>query len=286
MKPVEITDRPAVESCTHRLPSSADHNFTTIWIRNTDERTRLARLGTNLVVEYTDFAKNTVMTFLGDGDIANAAAELLVQTEELHAIPSFVAERLPPERFSIAHDRDQDEYVLDVQRLSALSGRSLRNHRQAANRCARVVGKQLRVEHDPEQLKGGLLDLFDRWRANPRQERDEGALDERPIVERLVAAWRSLDLTVTALYDGDLLFAADVMELVPDGAIGHCWKADVSYRGSFSLLQRSSAEYLSALGIRELNIEQDLGLEGLRASKLGWRPLRMLRKYRVRARTT
>jgi len=56
MKPVEITDRPAVESCTHRLPSSADHNFTTIWIRYTDGRTRLARLGTNLVVEYTDYA--------------------------------------------------------------------------------------------------------------------------------------------------------------------------------------------------------------------------------------
>src|SRR5262245_66491112 len=82
MKPVEITDRPAVESCTHRLPSSADHNFTTIWIRNTDERTRLARLGTNLVVEDTDLAKNTVMTFLRDGDIANPDAEPRAHQQE------------------------------------------------------------------------------------------------------------------------------------------------------------------------------------------------------------
>lgn len=284
MKPIEITDRAAVESCTHRLPCCAYHNFTHMWIWDFDGQTRLARLGTNLVFRYTDLVtKNPAISLLGDDDIANAAAELLAQSDELHAIPSFVAERLPRERFSIAHDRDQDEYVFGVPRLSTLGGRSLERRRSLANQCARAVGKQLRVEHGVEELHGGLLDLFDRWSVTRAKNDNEGALVERLAVERLLAAWQSLDLTVTALYDDELLFAADVQELVPDCAIVHIAKADVSYSGSFALLMRSSAKHLSALGIRELNYQEDMGLEGLRTSKLRWRPVRMVRMYRVRA---
>lgn len=284
MKPIEITDRQAVESCTGRLPCSSFHGFTSMWIWNIDERTRLARLGMNLVFEYTDLVtKDTSMTLLGDDDVVAAAAELLTQTRELHAIPSFVASQLPPQRFSIARDRDLDEYVCDVQRLSTLSGRSLGRRRNAANRCARVVGKNLRVEHDVGQLQGGLLDLFDRWSATRAKTDQVGTFDERRAVERLLAAWQNLNLTVTSIYDGDVLFAAQVHEVVPDCAIAHIAKADVSYWGSFSLLMKTSAEYLSTLGLRELNLQEDLGIEGLRASKLRWRPVRMEEKYRVRA---
>lgn len=129
------------------------------------------------------------------------------------------------------------------------------------------------------------MNLFDRWTATRAKNHNSGLLDERRAAERLIAAWPTLDLIGTGVYDGDILFAADVQELAAGCAIGHLSKADVSYRGSFSLLMRSSAEYLSSLGYFELNVEQDLGIQGLRMSKLRWRPVRMVRKYRVRART-
>jgi uncharacterized protein len=110
------------------------------------------------------------------------------------------------------------------------------------------------------------------------------ASDERRALGRLIAAWHDLDLVVTGLYDGQRLIAADVQEVLPGSAIGHCQKADISYKGSFPLLVRSSSKHLASLGVRELNIEEDLGIEGLRLSKLRWRPIRMVRKYRVHAR--
>lgn len=142
------------------------------------------------------------------------------------------------------------------------------------------------MEHDAERLRSGLLDLLDRWSATRGKADDEGVLLERHAVERLHAAWQDLDLAVTASMTATGSSPLMWMSWCPDCAIAHIIKADVSYRGSFSLLARSTAEYLSTLGIREYNIQEDMGIEGLRTSKLRWRPVRMERLYRVRARTT
>lgn len=286
MKALEISDRVAVESCTHRLPCSSQHNFTCIWMWDTDKSTRVARIGRNLVVEFPDWeTRKPALTLIGDENIADAAMYALAfWNEPLQLIPDFVANQLSEDKFVVVRDRDQDDYVVDVVRLSNLAGGGLKYRRRAANQCAHALQGRLVVKYCIEQPDLVLFDLFDRWAVGRANADKPEIVDERRALERLISAWHELDLVVTGLYDRGRLIAADIQETLPSGAIGHCQKADISYKGSFPLLVRSSSKHLASLGVRELNIEEDLGIEGLRLSKLRWRPTGMVRKYRVQTR--
>ena len=66
-----------------------------------------------------------------------------------------------------------------------------------------------------------------------------------------------------------------------DWAIGHFWKADISYSGIYSYLMHYTSEVLTQLGISKMNIQQDLGLEGLRRFKNFMRPIARLKKYTI-----
>jgi hypothetical protein len=285
MKPLEITDRVAVESYTKTLPMSSDHNFTSLWMWNIDEETRLARAGANLVIELQDYAtREPRLTLIGQDDVSGAAMRVLAHgAQQLDLIPDFVARYLAQSHFVVEHDRDQDDYVADVDLLATFHGPTLRKHRQHANQCARNLGSRLTAVSEIAEPQTALLELFDRWVVTHNKDVEVAAL-ERRAVERLAEAWDALGVIAFGLYDDTRLIAAQVHELLPDGAIAHYQKADASYRGAFPLLRRLHCQKLASLDVRQLNLEQDLGIAGLRMSKTRYRPIRFVRKYCVRLR--
>jgi hypothetical protein len=218
---------------------------------------------------------------IGDDDIASAAERILTSgAARLHLVPEFVVKQLPPQRFLIEADRDQFDYVYDVDRLAALDGSALRVQRRGANRCARELGPRLKTVAALTEPPTALLELFDRWTLTRGKDAAD-THDERAAVERLVDAWGELAVSAFGLYDERNLIAAEVIELLPDCAIGHYLKADVSYTGIIHLLKRSSGQHLATEGTRHYNAEQDLGIEGLRTSKLRYRPVGFVKKYEV-----
>lgn len=281
MKPLEITDRAAIESCTHRLPCSSDHNFTSLWMWNIDGQTHVGRIGKNLIIRLADYGTHEPrLTLIGDDNLACAAEHALSFTDRLDFVPDFVADQLSSERFVLEHDRDQDDYVLSTSLMATLGGKHLQGKRQAANQCARRLGFRLRMVNGIVEPQTALLELFDRWAAS-RGKTDSETAGERQAVERLVASWHDLGVLTHGLYDGNTLIGANVFELLPDCVIEHYSKADTSYRGVFPLLQRLHAQQLVLLGVDEQNIEQDLGVDGLREAKAQRQPVRFVWKYRV-----
>jgi hypothetical protein len=282
-KPLEIDDRPAIEACTHRLPCSSDHNFTSVWMWDVCDATRVSRLGENLVIQLPDYQTHQPLTTLvGDDDVAWAAEMVLASgVERLQLVPEFVTAQLPSTRFVVEPERDQHDYVYSVERLAEFAGSTFAKLRQQANRCVREIGERLAVA--PIADVRLLLEIFDRW-TGTRGKDDQDVRDERAAVQRLVSAWDDLDVHAIGLYDGDELIGAEIHEFLPGSAIGHFLKADARYCGIFPLLQRVTAQHLAASEVRELNLEQDLGLPGLRASKLRYRPVRFVSKFQVRMR--
>ena len=63
-------------------------------------------------------------------------------------------------------------------------------------------------------------------------------------------------------------------------------KADPAYHGAFSVLENETAKNMFKKGFEYANLEQDLGIPGLRKTKQLWRPSRMLFKYSVKPRWT
>jgi hypothetical protein len=281
MKSLELSDRAAFESCTRHLPCSSDHVFSGRWMWNITTPERIARIGRNLVITFADYLTHEPrVTLVGDDDVTSAALALLdSDVDRLDCVPEFVASALDPDRLLACHDRDQDDYVLDAERLATLAGRDLSKRRRTAEQCAQQLGPRLVASAAP--CPEALLQLFDRWADSRARTHDETA-DERAAVDRLVRAWKELDSGATALFDGDVVIGLIAFQILGDTALVHYMKGDMSYRGVVPLLVRTACSQLVELGVRELNFEQDLGIAGLRDSKLRWRPVRFVRKYQVR----
>jgi hypothetical protein len=58
-------------------------------------------------------------------------------------------------------------------------------------------------------------------------------------------------------------------------------KGDTNYKGVYSFLVSESARQLLKKGKKYTNIEQDLGLPGLRQAKRSYAPAVMLKKYTI-----
>lgn len=287
-KPLELSDREAFEACTRRMPCSSDHVFSGRWMWNITTPEQISRIGRNLVITFADYLTHEPrVTLIGDDDVNSAALAILgCGVDRLDCVPEFVACSLNPDRLLVHHDRDQDDYVLDAGRLATLAGRDLSKRRRTAEQCAREIETRLTSSSSPQPEE--LLALFDRW-AQTRTRSAEETADERAAVKRLVAAWTELDSSATALYDGEIVIGLIAFQVLGDTALVHYMKGDMSYRGVVPLLLRTACQQLVKVGVREINFEQDLGIAGLRASKLRWRPVRFVRKFQVRraeARTT
>ena len=70
-------------------------------------------------------------------------------------------------------------------------------------------------------------------------------------------------------------------EVQGDTLYVHIEKADIRYHGAYQMIVREYARYACTEGVQYINREDDAGDEGLRKSKLAWRPCGLLDKYLV-----
>ena len=79
----------------------------------------------------------------------------------------------------------------------------------------------------------------------------------------------------------DRVVAMALGEVVGDTLYVHIEKADTRCPGAYPMIVREYAHYACTEGVAFVNREDDAGDEGLRKSKLSWRPCGLLDKYLV-----
>ena len=62
----------------------------------------------------------------------------------------------------------------------------------------------------------------------------------------------------------------------------HFIKADKQYEGIYTFLQSRVASEAYKQGYKYINLEQDLGIPGLKKNKLTWQPSKYLKKFIVK----
>ncbi len=72
--------------------------------------------------------------------------------------------------------------------------------------------------------------------------------------------------------------ALSIGEVVGDTLIVHTEKADIRFEGAYPMMVQSFARAFAG-NVRYINREEDLGLEGLRTSKLSYHPVALLEKF-------
>ena len=287
------SDREAVEAHSKLYPPYSDFNFTSMWSWDTEEALRLSELNDNLIVRFTDYVTaEPFYMFLGTYAVNETVDALLTRSSQeglppvLKLIPEIVVERLDRTLFSAEPDPDHADYVLSVEKLRGLEGPGFAPKRREMSRFVRLHTQSRFAScdvADPGVVRG-MHELFELWLVQKNAARIPAQEHEFVAMRRCLESNAGAHLVLTAVFVNEVLKAFWLIEDLGNGhAISHFEKADTAdCPGIFAYLKQKTAEVLEKRGITYINLEQDLGIEGLRQSKASYLPHEHLRKYRVR----
>lgn len=251
---------------------------------------QVTMLHQNLVLRLPDYVDGTeFFSFLGNNEVNSTADVLLDEAErhshrrELRLVPEIGAIALERSGlFGVQEDLDGHDYVLSLPAIVAKFGSGFRNMRRAINTFETKYGpittfQELDIANPLVQSK--IIDVF-----LSREEVKTGN-DYKSELEALGRLFTYADHQLLASYgleiNGELKAFIIYEKLGNQWCVGHFWKADTNYKGIYRYLMYGLAEKLATEGYRHFNIEQDLGIAGLKHMKRLFCPIGRLKKYTI-----
>lgn len=170
--------------------------------------------------------------------------------------------------------RNQYDYIYLKRDLESLSGGKLKAKRNHVNK---FVAEHPDFEY--KELTPNMFDqcreVVDKWQRNKEHDNPEYANTieaEHQVMETIFQYWNRLDMYGGALFTSNKMVAFTFGSKVTDDTIDVCVeKADTSVNGAYSVINQQFAVHLPN-SIIYINREEDMGLPGLRKSKLSYHP--------------
>lgn len=181
------------------------------------------------------------------------------------------------ERFKFINNRDNAEYVYERERLCTFSGKKYQQKRNHINKFLRLYGRPETVI-----LHSGNLHLIEEtehlWLVE-HDLTDPRIVHEKTAIKRALESFDDLGLTGVAVRVSGETVAFGIGErLSDDTVIEHFEKANRNMDGCYAIAIQQFALSLDD-GIKYINREEDMGIEGLRRSKMSLKPIFMEEKY-------
>lgn len=293
-KKINIEDKEAVESHTHKYVPYSDYNFTSLWAWDTNGERMISELNGNLVVLFTDYETYAPsLSFLGTNQTLDTTLELIEFTKALGISPSLqyiaedTAKDLTGSNIHIQEDIDNFDYIYSVSELAQLQGSKFKSKRHQANNffCAYPEAIFKIVALNDTEVQKEIISVLRRWENKKISDKKEYDLRHEEIaIKRLLNEADKQSLVLSCVYIQNSLMGFSIDEIMPfNYALSHFFKADNSYDGIFDYLNQKIAQHFFERGIELWNMEQDLGIENLRKSKQSYRPVSFLKKYIISA---
>jgi hypothetical protein len=213
------------------------------------------------------------------GDIRTAIGNILDDARARGAAPligllndanAAVIEELYGDRVTIRHDRDAYDYLYERQNLARLSGKKYHSKRNHISRYWREH-EDSSVEEICERNFDDVLSVTERWIA--RQDEDTGEL---AVIRDALEHFDELGLFGLLLYAGGRAVAMTFGSRISDEVCDVNFEKAVEIDSAYAVINNAFAKRYDTFTY--LNREEDLGLDGLRKSKLSYHPDILLRK--------
>lgn len=291
-KKISIDDREAVESYTCRYQPYSDFNFTNLWAWDTRGERMISELKGNLVVRFTDYKTcEQAFSFLGANESEITAHQLLHFAEKSGVSPvlCFITEEsmqdLQNSNLYVEEDQDNFDYIFSVSELVVLQGSKFKGKRHLAEGFLREYPDVLFESRELSDafVQKQITSVLRRWEEKKKLDNKTYDLEhEEKALNRLLETANNHKLILSCIFLHDAMIGFSIDEIVlHQYAISHFFKADNSFKGVSEFLNEKVSQYLVAHDVVLWNWQQDLGIEDLRRSKMSYRPVNFLKKYRV-----
>jgi len=177
--------------------------------------------------------------------------------------------------------RDDDDYIYEFDALKALKGKKYHKKKNHINKFINSNESWAIRDYDPSD--------YEPVKALMRQWIDEKELWEDPNIWieytgtlQILQYYQLLKLEISLLVVEDERIGLIIGEISPDDTLlVHVEKANTDYAGAYTMIGYAFYNHLSSKypNLKWINREQDLGIEGLRKSKLSYHPIQLLQKY-------
>jgi len=186
------------------------------------------------------------------------------------------------ERFILEEEREHFDYVYDVRDLIELKGRKFHDKKNKVNKFRSAYTYEY-AALTPEMI-GECLKFEEYWCEERECEKYYGLHKERCAILEMLNNFDALDLTGGIIRIENKIVALTLGEkLLPDTFVIHIEKANSTIHGLYQVINQEFLMH-EAADCTFVNREQDLGIEGLRNSKMSYNPVKFIKKYRVRER--
>jgi hypothetical protein len=192
-------------------------------------------------------------------------------------------ENLMPDKFTFTAERNYFDYIYLHEDLRTLKGKKYQPKRNHINKFKKNYAYKY-TPITPDMIPE-CLHLEQKWMQANHTEKDADSLtfENRSMVFAL-NHFDALDLTGGAIFVENEMVAFTYGSPINRFTFGiHVEKADIRYEGIFSVINQEFASRLPEQYLY-INREEDLGLPGLRQSKLSYHPVILLEKNMARLR--
>jgi uncharacterized protein len=294
LKPLSAEDRHYLSDCIGRAGAkTCDLALANLYIWRDCEAPSLTRVGDSLCIRLDPHSGAPYfLPPLGGRDAVAAVRSCLSHTALISRVDADLVSRLPEHEFDIRPLRDYSDYVYSVEALSDLKGKKFDGKRNQIRKfAASVPGYEFTAFG--AGAAADAMSLFDSW-TETRESKpgtDSAGHPGSHICQRNALARAFQDFETLSLIGGAIVLEGAMKAFLiasrgaPGTAVVHFSYADTRFPGIYQTLLWEGCRRLLA-GFTCLNLEEDLGVPGLRKTKLSYQPLRMEEKYEIRPRRT
>jgi uncharacterized protein len=179
----------------------------------------------------------------------------------------------------ISEDPDNSDYVYAFADLAALKGRKFDGKRNLIKKFKSTCAYEYQAVDGTNLLECAAFE--ETWCSIKDCDHTPGLAHERRAYEEMIGNFSAFSLHGGVLKVGSRIVAVAIAErLNPRTLVMHILKADPHLTGGY---QTMLWEFLSheTESFTYVNLEQDLGVEGLKKSKLSYYPQYMVKKYKL-----
>ena len=224
----------------------------------------LEPLGKNKIVETTETCLKHI------GKISRASSDFI-----LH---------LPHRRFNCACIRSQFDYIYSIKDLAELKGKKYDGKRNHIKRFIKHF-PDFKFESLSSDHKEAAFGLFEKWfeaRKDSRFFPKLAYLSQKSALQAAFSYFNELKLKGGAVFNGNRLLGFFIGSRLNSDTIDlHFLYSDPAVQGAYQFLLREACGRTFS-SFKYINLEQDLGIPGLRQSKLSNHPVHLEKKYEVR----